>query len=163
MVKSSIHFTTKLNNNMSEVNGHAGLEGTSSSRAGPQPPVPRQPPVPPEGPGDEDSTTSDDPGPTSSQSTAFFSDSSLEYIAELGEEWRRLKKIQLKWKLKAERAFNKFARASKGIKKETRKRLKARTKATKTSRTSQNKSKANRFSKKRSTKRRKLKVGRRPY
>ena len=116
---------------MSEVNGHAGLEGTSSSRAGPQPPVPRQPPVPPEGPGDEDSTTSDDPGSTSSQSTAFFSDSSLEYIAELGEEWRRLKKIQLKWKLKAERAFNKFARASKGIKKETRKRLKARARAKK--------------------------------
>ena len=86
-----------------------------------------KPPIVAEPDGDdeeEEDDEEDEDDDSTSESTAMFSDSGLEYISELAATWRRHKIAAKKWAVKRDYAFMCFARAQKGLTKIHRQQMK---------------------------------------
>ena len=81
----------------------------------------------PDGDDDEEEDEEDEDDDSTSESTAEFSDSGLEYISELAATWRRHKIAAKKWAVKRYYAFMCFARAQKGLTKLQRQQMKKHT------------------------------------
>ena len=89
-----------------------------------------KPPIVAEPDGDdeeEEDDEEDEDDDSTSESTAMFSDSGLEYISELAATWRRHKIAAKKWAVKRDYAFMCFARAQKGLTKVQRQQMRKHT------------------------------------